>query len=92
MKFLRYTALIGTIIVYFNLVFYRSFTDFITIPQLFQGSNIGDLGSSILTLIEVYDVFFFLDVVIIWYLSKKNGCHGRHISKTGEGFLHLLFL
>ncbi|RYG74694.1 LTA synthase family protein [Lentibacillus lipolyticus] len=72
MKFLRYTALIGTIIVYFNLVFYRSFTDFITIPQLFQGSNMGDLGSSILTLIEVYDVFFFLDVVVIWYLSRKK--------------------
>lgn len=92
MKFLRYTALIGTIIVYFNLVFYRSFTDFITIPQLFQGSNIGDLGSSILTLIEVYDVFFFLDVVIIWYLSKKNRVPWPSHIQNGEGFLHLLFL
>lgn len=72
MKFLRYTALIGTLILYFNLVFYRSFTDFITIPQLFQGSNMGDLGSSILTLIKVYDILLFADVAIIWYLSKKR--------------------
>ncbi|MGY0692921.1 LTA synthase family protein [Virgibacillus sp. FSP13] len=72
MKFLRYTALIGTVILYFNLVFYRSFTDFITIPQLFQASNMGDLGSSILTLIKVYDIFLFTDVAIIWYLSKKK--------------------
>ncbi|WP_188453659.1 LTA synthase family protein [Virgibacillus oceani] len=72
MKFLRYTALIGTIILYFNLVFYRSFTDFITIPQLFQASNMGDLGSSILTLIKVYDILLFADVAIIWYLSKKK--------------------
>ncbi|WP_099158502.1 LTA synthase family protein [Virgibacillus ndiopensis] len=72
MKFLRYTALIGTIILYFNLVFYRSFTDFITIPQLFQASNMGDLGSSILTLLKVYDILFFADVAIIWYLSKKK--------------------
>ncbi|MFD1038482.1 LTA synthase family protein [Virgibacillus byunsanensis] len=71
MKFLRYTILTGTIIVYFNLVFYRSFTDFLTIPQLFQASNMGDLGSSIFTLTEFYDILFFADVVIIWYLSKK---------------------
>lgn len=72
MKFLRYTALIGTIIIYFNLVFYRSFTDFITIPQLFQTSNMGDLGGSILTLVKPYDILLLLDVVIIWYLSKKQ--------------------
>ncbi|WP_188453376.1 LTA synthase family protein [Virgibacillus oceani] len=72
MKFLRYTALLGTSILFFNLVFYRSNTDFITIPQLFQASNMGDLGSSILTLIKAYDVLLFADVAIIWYLSKRK--------------------
>ncbi|WP_430785276.1 LTA synthase family protein [Virgibacillus flavescens] len=72
MKFIRYTALLGTMIIFLNLVFYRSFTDFITIPQLFQASNAGDLGSSILSLIEFYDVLIFLDVALIWYLSKKK--------------------
>lgn len=72
MKFIRYAMIIGTCIIYFNLVFYRSFTDFLTIPQLFQTSNVGDLGSSILSLIKIYDLLFFVDVVLIWYLSKKK--------------------
>src|SRR5690625_4337510 len=71
LRYIRYTVLIGTLIIYFNLVFYRAFTDFITVPQLFQTSNVADLGSSILSLIKVYDVLFFLDVIIIWYASKK---------------------
>ncbi|MDY7046106.1 LTA synthase family protein [Virgibacillus sp. M23] len=72
MKFLRYTALIGTIILFANLVFYRSFTDFITIPQLFQGSNAADLTESILSLVKPYDILLFVDVAIIWYLSRKH--------------------
>ncbi|MFC7320877.1 LTA synthase family protein [Halobacillus campisalis] len=72
MKYLRWTAVIGTIIIYLNLVFYRNFTDFITIPVLFQGNNAADLGSSLLTLIHWGDVFLLLDVIIVWILSKKT--------------------
>lgn len=71
MKYVRYATLIASLIVWANLVFYRQFTDFITIPQLFMGSNMADLGSSILTLIKPLDLVLFADVVIIWYLSKK---------------------
>ncbi|WP_407268384.1 LTA synthase family protein [Radiobacillus sp. PE A8.2] len=70
-KFIRYIALIGSIVIYFNLVFYRNFTDFITIPVLFQGSNAADLGSSVLDLISITDILLFADVAIIWYLSVK---------------------
>src|SRR5690625_624327 len=72
-KFIRYGALLGAIIIYLNLLFYRSFTDFITIPQLFQMSNLTDLSTSILSLIKFYDVFLFIDVIIIWILCKKTG-------------------
>ncbi|MFD1848943.1 LTA synthase family protein [Oceanobacillus bengalensis] len=72
MNFLRHTALLGTLILYSNLVFYRANTDFITISQMLQVSNMGDLGSSILTLIKLYDVLLFVDVATIWYLSKKK--------------------
>ena len=71
-NFIRFSILIGTLIVYFNLVFYRSFTDFLTIPQLFQTSNARDLGTSILTLIKFYDVFLFIDVCMIWFISKRQ--------------------
>ncbi|MDL4843184.1 LTA synthase family protein [Aquibacillus rhizosphaerae] len=72
MRYLRYSALLGSLILYFNLIFYRNFTDFLTLPVLFQGSNAADLGSSILALMYLPDIFLFTDVLIIWYLSKKH--------------------
>lgn len=71
-KYIRYALLIGSIIIYFNLVFYRSFTDFLTIPQLFQTSNLSDLGTSILSLIKVFDVLLFLDVFVIWMITREK--------------------
>lgn len=85
MKYIRYMALFASLIIWANLVFYRQFTDFITIPQLFMGSNMGDLGSSILTLIKPYDVLFFADAVIIWVLSKKyEGTLSVQYPKSGK--------
>ncbi|SES83622.1 uncharacterized sulfatase [Oceanobacillus limi] len=72
MKFLRYMAFIGSFVVFANLVFYRSYTDFITLPQLFQGSNAADLGTSVISLIKPYDIVWFFDVIIIWYLASKQ--------------------
>lgn len=70
-RFVLYSAFIGSLILYFNLIFYRSFTDFLTIPQLFQMSNLADLSSSILSLIKFYDIFLFTDFLIIWMASKN---------------------
>lgn len=70
-RFILYSAFIGSLILYFNLIFYRSFTDFLTIPQLFQISNLADLSSSILSLIKFYDIFLFTDFLIIWMASKN---------------------
>src|SRR5699024_6633045 len=49
---------------------YRSFTDFITLPQLFQVNNAADLKSSVFSLIKWYDIFIFIDVFIIWRICK----------------------
>lgn len=73
LKYIKYITLIGSLILYFNIVFYRNFSDFITIPLLFQGSNAADLGSSILSLIKIWDIVLFLDVIVIWFLAKKYG-------------------
>ncbi|MFD1171565.1 LTA synthase family protein [Oceanobacillus picturae] len=72
MKYIRYTALLASLIVFANIVFYRSFADFITIPQLLQGSNAADLGKSILSLMRPYDILLFIDVAVIWHLSKRR--------------------
>lgn len=72
LKYIRYVTLLGTLILYFNLLFYRNFGDFLTLPVLFQGSNATDLGTSILASMKISDIFLLLDLVIIWYLTKKD--------------------
>ncbi|WP_204439329.1 LTA synthase family protein [Amphibacillus cookii] len=72
LRYIRYMALIGTLILYFNILFYRSFGDFVTIPILFQGSNAADLGSSVLALAEMIDFLVFIDLALIWYLTTRR--------------------
>lgn len=62
-----------TILLYANAVYYRFFSDFITLPTLFQTQNFGDLGGSVMTLIQPWDVLFFVDVVFLAVLvfSKR---------------------
>ena len=64
-RYIVITSIILSIIVYANAVFYRFFTDFITIPVLFQTSNFGDLGASAAESIFLTDIFYFMDVIVI---------------------------
>ena len=52
-------------LLYANIVYYRFFTDFITLPTLTQTDNAGDLGKSIGALLHPYDFIYFLDTVIL---------------------------
>jgi lipoteichoic acid synthase len=72
-RILLFISLISSIVLYANIVYYRFFTDFITIPVLFQTSNMGDLGDSIYHLIKAYDILFFVDFLILAYFifAKK---------------------
>ncbi|WP_391116818.1 LTA synthase family protein [Psychrobacillus sp. L3] len=74
----KYTSLVivytlMSILLYANVVYYRFFSDFITLPTIFQTQNFGDLGGSVLTLIKPYDILFFVDVFVMLYLrfSRK---------------------
>ncbi|MDQ0219980.1 LTA synthase family protein [Peribacillus cavernae] len=55
-------------VLYANIVYYRFFTDFITLPTLTQTKNAGDLGQSITALIRPYDVLYFLDTILLFVL------------------------
>lgn len=94
-RYIRTMAIIGTLILYLNLVFYRNFGDFLTTPILFQGSNAKDLGSSIVSLVRWFDLFLVLDVIIIFYLSTKEHlvvAFSRKKKKMILGFSALLLL
>src|SRR5690625_335079 len=69
-----------SLLLYANVVFYRFNSDFITLPVLTQTSNFGSLGESIMSLVALYDIFYFLDIiilVIIYQLSKKSWSHTK---------------
>ncbi|MFC0473711.1 LTA synthase family protein [Halalkalibacter kiskunsagensis] len=66
------TSLLATCILYFNLIYFRFFSDFLTWPVLFQTSNAQDLQRSITELIKFSDVLLLLDIVILTFLVLKN--------------------
>ncbi|MFB5282172.1 LTA synthase family protein [Peribacillus sp. Hz7] len=59
-----------TFVLFANLMFFRFFNDFLTIPVLFQTSNMSDLGSSVHELMNVTDLFYFVDLIILILLVK----------------------
>lgn len=74
----RLTALIiiyslMTFLLYANAVYYRFFSDFITLPTISQTQNFGDLGGSVLTLLKPTDLLFFVDIFVLIYIrfSKR---------------------
>lgn len=53
-------------VLYANVVYYRFFNDFITIPVLMQTKvNGGQLGDSALSLMSPWDIFYFTDTILI---------------------------
>lgn len=82
----KYTSLVVvymlmSILLYANAVYYRFFSDFITLPTIFQTQNFGDLGGSVLSLLKPYDILFFVDVFVIIYLRFS-----RKIQKDANRF------
>ena len=70
-------SLLTSIVMFANAVFYRFFNDFITLPLLFQTSNFNDLSSSVTSNMNITDIFFFTDVLIVFLAI-------RMIPKTEE--------
>ncbi|MRX71946.1 sulfatase-like hydrolase/transferase [Bacillus lacus] len=60
-----------TFILISNITFYGFYNDFITIPVLFQSSNMGDLGSSVLELIRPFYLLLTVDIFILCWLARK---------------------
>ncbi|WP_044894424.1 LTA synthase family protein [Bacillus alveayuensis] len=74
------TNILMTIILLANMIFYRFYNDFLTIPVLFQASNMGDLGSSITELIQPIDLLMFIDIAFLIWISRKP--YFRKAAKT----------
>ncbi|ASV69906.1 LTA synthase family protein [Cytobacillus sp. FSL W7-1323] len=56
---------IMSFLLYANVVYYRSFTDFITLPTLTMTQNFADVSKSVTTLLRPYDFLFFIDILFL---------------------------
>lgn len=54
-----------TALIYADMVYYRYFQDFLTIPVLLQARQVDALGDSIATLIYTSDLWFFADWLVV---------------------------
>jgi lipoteichoic acid synthase len=68
-----------------NVVYYRFFSDFITIPTLMQTNNFGDVSTSVTSLLKPHDILLFADTFILlairlFFKKKQSNVHvkGRH--------------
>lgn len=82
---------------YANIVYYRFFNDFITVPVLMQaGTNAGELGASANSLMSPFDVFYFTDTVLLIILAltvfKKVTETKRRYFQAALLFSILIFL
>ncbi|MGG3573541.1 LTA synthase family protein [Bacillus gobiensis] len=59
-------------LLYANIVYYRFFNDFITVPTLMQAKvNGGQLGDSVFSLMSPFDIFYFADTILLIILAMK---------------------
>ncbi|MGC8228476.1 LTA synthase family protein [Pseudobacillus badius] len=69
-RYLIIASFLLTFLLYANVVFYRFFNDFITMPLLFQTSNFADLGNSVTEEFKWYDIFYFIDLIVLVVILK----------------------
>ncbi|MBN9654764.1 LTA synthase family protein [Halobacillus sp. GSS1] len=62
------TYIFGSLLLYVNVLFYREYSDFLTIPMLGQAANLAGMGGSITKILSVTDIFLFVDVLIAAFL------------------------
>ncbi len=64
-QFILAISFLLSFILFANIVFFRFFNDFLTLPVLFQASNMSDLGSSVHELLNWTDLLYFLDFFLL---------------------------
>jgi uncharacterized sulfatase len=65
-------SFVGTCILYFNLLYFRFFNDFLTWPVLFQTSNVQDVQGSISELVRWGDLILLIDILVLLFILIKK--------------------
>lgn len=64
-------------LLYANVVYYRFFNDFITLPVLSETKNFGQIGGSAKANMHWGDIFYFLDIIILLVLILSKVIKGQ---------------
>ncbi len=85
-------SMLTSIVMFSNAVFYRFFNDFITLPLLFQTSNFNDLSSSITANMNLTDIFFFADAIVVFLAIRLLPKSGKETAQNGIVARKLYFI
>ncbi|AJE50178.1 LTA synthase family protein [Paenibacillus polymyxa] len=82
-----------TALIYSDMVYYRYFQDFITIPVLLQAGQVDSLGGSIASLMYWWDIFFFADwilfipyVIFVASLRRRFTTNDHYLEASRNSF------
>ncbi|MFF2446547.1 LTA synthase family protein [Neobacillus sp. NPDC058068] len=83
-----------SVLLYSNILYYRFFSDFITLPTLTQTKNAGEIGGSVVSLLKPYDFLFFIDFFLLLALlaSRFITIEVRDVNRRKVGALFSLSL
>ncbi len=79
--------ILNTLLLYLNIIFYREFTDFITVKSVLGFSKVSQgLSGSSFSLMKPYDVIYWLDIAVfigllVWLKVKKIPIKSNPVSK-----------
>lgn len=73
-----------TALIFSDLVYYRYFGDFITVPVLMQAGQVGELGKSIQSLLSLSDLWLFADW-ILWIVVMITSLIYRQRNRRYRG-------
>ncbi|MGG4167894.1 LTA synthase family protein [Rossellomorea vietnamensis] len=62
---------IATGLLYGDLLYFRFYSDFVTVPILFQFKNVGGIGPSTFELMSPWDLLLLVDIIIAGWMVKK---------------------
>ncbi|MFD1737330.1 LTA synthase family protein [Bacillus salitolerans] len=85
-KMLLLLQFLLSFILYANVLYYRFYSDFITLPTLLQTKNFHDLGGSIFALSNPYDPLFFIDTFlwVVLITSQLKGFPKRSFKRSNK--------
>ncbi|MGE6752927.1 LTA synthase family protein [Rossellomorea sp. NPDC071047] len=63
---------IATGLLYGDLLYYRFYSDFVTVPILFQFKNVGGIGPSTFELMSPWDLLLIVDFLLVGWLLKEK--------------------